>query len=65
MQSKGYFMELSVGKLIIILAIVLVVFGAGKIPHIMGDIGKGIRSLKEGLKGEEETKKLEDKDKNV
>ena len=64
-QSKGYFMELSVAKLLVILVIVLLIFGAGKIPQIMGDIGKGIRSLKEGLKGEEEVKKIEDKDKNV
>ena len=58
-------MELSVAKLLVILVIVLLIFGAGKIPQIMGDIGKGIRSLKEGLKGEEEVKKIEDKDKNV
>jgi len=45
------------GELILILAIVLVVFGAGRIPTIMGDLGKGIKSFKEGMKGEEEEKK--------
>lgn len=49
-------MELSMFKLLIILIIVFVIFGAGKLPQVMGDIGKGIRSLKEGLKGEEEKK---------
>jgi sec-independent protein translocase protein TatA len=46
-------MELSVLKILLILVIVFVVFGAGKLPSVMGDIGKGIRSLKEGLKGED------------
>ena len=45
-------MELSLFKIILILVIVFVVFGAGKLPGVMGDIGKGIRSLKEGLKGD-------------
>lgn len=47
-------MGLSVGHLALILLIVLLVFGAGKLPRVMGDMGKGIRSLREGLKGDEE-----------
>ncbi len=54
-------MELSMMKLILILVIVFVIFGAGKLPQVMGDVGKGIRSLKEGLKGDEEKKKDEPK----
>ncbi len=43
------------GELLLILLIALVLFGAGKIPKIMGDIGKGIKSLREGLRhGEKE-----------
>ncbi|HEU5047964.1 MAG TPA: twin-arginine translocase TatA/TatE family subunit [Rickettsiales bacterium] len=59
-------MELSVMKLLLILVIVLLVFGAGKLPRVMNDIGKGIRSLKEGLKGEDEQdpKKISNNDKN-
>lgn len=43
---------MSVGfwQLVLILAIVFVVFGAGKLPKVMGDLGKGIKSLKDGLK---------------
>ena len=38
---------------IIVLAIVLILFGGrGKISKIMGDVGKGIKSFKTGLKGE-------------
>ncbi|MEI7669312.1 MAG: twin-arginine translocase TatA/TatE family subunit [Pseudomonadota bacterium] len=66
-------MGLSIPHLLLILIIVFVLFGAGKLPKVMGDIGKGIKSLKEGLKGEneqkiEESKKItaeENKDKNV
>ncbi len=50
----------SIWHLIIILVIVLVLFGAGKLPRVMADVGKGIKSLKDGIKGEEE-KKTEDK----
>lgn len=53
---------LSLPHLLLVLAIILLLFGAGKIPRIMGDIGKGIRSLREGLKGDEDTKKIENKD---
>ncbi len=49
-------MGLSLGHLIIILVIVFVFFGAGKLPKVMGDIGKGVRSLKDGLKGDGEDK---------
>lgn len=65
-------MGIGVFKLLIILVIVFVIFGAGKLPQVMGDIGKGIRSLKEGLAGDdakkpEEPKQIaaDDKDKNV
>ncbi len=47
-------MGLSFGHIIIVLLIVLVLFGAGKLPAVMGDLGKGLRSFKDGLKGEEE-----------
>ncbi|MEI6730646.1 MAG: Sec-independent protein translocase subunit TatA, partial [Pseudomonadota bacterium] len=46
-------MGISVVKLLVILIIVFVIFGAGKLPQVMGDIGKGIKSLKDGLKGDE------------
>jgi sec-independent protein translocase protein TatA len=43
----------SIPELLIILAIVLVIFGAKKIPEIARGFGEGIRSFKEGMKGEE------------
>ena len=48
-------------ELIIILVIVLVIFGAGKLPKIMGDMGKGISSFKKSMKEEDEKQEKEDK----
>jgi sec-independent protein translocase protein TatA len=36
--------------LIIILIVVLLLFGRGKIPQLMGDVAKGIKSFKKGMK---------------
>ena len=54
-------MGIGIWELVLILAIVLLVFGAGKLPKVMGDVGKGIRSLKDSLKGDNEQKKIDDK----
>ena len=55
-------MGISLTNIIIILIIVLILFGAGKLPQVMGDIAKGIKSFKEGLKDEEENKIVSKKD---
>ena len=44
-------------QIVIILVIVLILFGAGKLPQIMGDLGKGLRNFKDGVKGGEDDKK--------
>lgn len=41
-------------ELIIILVIVLVLFGVGRIGRIGGELGKGISAFRRGLKEEEE-----------
>ena len=40
-------------ELIIILAIVVILFGVGRIGRIAGELGKGIRSFREGLQGDQ------------
>lgn len=40
--------------MIIILVIVMLVFGAGRISAVAGELGKGIRAFQEGLQGEEQ-----------
>ena len=37
-------------ELIIILVLVLIVFGAGKLPQVGGALGKGLRNFKAGIK---------------
>lgn len=49
-------MGIGLWQLIIILAVVLIVFGAGRLPNVMGDFGKGIRKFKEGLTGDAKDK---------
>jgi sec-independent protein translocase protein TatA len=41
-------------ELILILAVVLLIFGAKRIPEIMGGVGQGIKSLKKSLEQEDE-----------
>ena len=46
-------------QLIIVLVIVLLLFGRNKIPQLMGDIAKGIKSFKSGMKDEEKKDDIE------
>lgn len=55
-------MGMSIWHLLLILIVVFVVFGAGKLPRVMGDVGKGMRALREGLKSEDDNKSTEKKD---
>lgn len=41
-------------ELVIILVIVLLLFGAGRITKIAGELGGGIRAFRDGLKGDKE-----------
>jgi sec-independent protein translocase protein TatA len=38
----------------IVLLIVLLLFGAGKLPRVMGDFAKGIKAFKAGMKDEDD-----------
>lgn len=49
-------MGLSFWHLLLVLLVILILFGAGRLPKVMGDIGKGVRNLRDGLKGEEDKK---------
>ena len=49
-------------ELIIILVIVIVLFGVGRIGKIAGELGTGIKSFREGLKGDDEDNSSEEQD---
>lgn len=40
-------------EIFLILLVVLVIFGAGRLPTIMGDLAKGVKAFKSGLKDED------------
>lgn len=48
--------SLSIWHWLIVLAIVLLIFGRGKIPELMGDVAKGIRSFKAGMADDDDEK---------
>ncbi len=39
-------------ELLLILAVVLIVFGAGKLPDVLGQLGKGVRSFRDESQNE-------------
>ncbi len=47
-------------ELIIILVVVLIIFGAGKLPEVGGALGKGIKNFKSAVNEEEEQEKKSD-----
>ena len=55
-------MGIGAWQIVLILVIVLIIFGAGKLPKVMGDFGKGIKSFKTGLKEEENNASIQPKE---
>jgi sec-independent protein translocase protein TatA len=53
-------MGISIWHLLVVLAVVVIIFGVGKLPRVMGDLGKGIRNFKSGMDGKDgdDTKSL-------
>ncbi|WP_448204631.1 twin-arginine translocase TatA/TatE family subunit [Azospirillum sp. sgz302134] len=43
----------SVMHWVVVLLIVLLLFGAGKLPTVMGDLAKGVKAFKAGMKDDE------------
>lgn len=46
-------MGLSIWQILIIVAVVVLLFGAGKIPRLAKDLGSGVNAFKKGLKDSE------------
>jgi sec-independent protein translocase protein TatA len=53
---------LGTSELIIILILVLVIFGAGKLPQVGKSLGQGLRNFKDGMKDATGDKQDSDKD---
>jgi len=54
-------MGMSLSHLLIVLLIIFVLFGAGKLPQVMSELAKGFKAFKDGMKDDG---KDNDNDKN-
>jgi len=54
---------LGMPELIVILVIIVIIFGAGKLPEIGSGIGKGIKNFKKATRDEDENNKKIDEGK--
>ncbi len=46
--------QLGMGELLVVLIIVMLVFGAGRLPQIGEGLGKAVRNLKRGLQSDDD-----------
>ncbi len=47
-------------ELLVVLVIIILIFGVGRIANIGGELGKGINAFRKGLKSDEEEKPKEE-----
>jgi sec-independent protein translocase protein TatA len=50
-------MSVGIWQVVLILLIVLMLFGAGKLPKVMGDIAQGLKIFKAGIRENDEPEK--------
>ena len=55
-------MGISFWQIAIVVVLVVLLFGRGKISSLMGDVAKGIKSFKKGINDEDETKSINKSD---
>jgi sec-independent protein translocase protein TatA len=55
------FGRFGIWEIVLILVIILIIFGVGKLPQVGSALGKGIRAFKKGQTGEEEEAEEEEK----
>ncbi len=55
--QEELFMSVGFWQLILILLIILLLFGSGKLPQVMKELGQGLKNLKKELRDDEKTDK--------
>ena len=67
LMPLAFFQNVGLPELIVILFIILLLFGAKRLPEMMRSIGKGVKEFKKGVKegeeGEEEKESTRDEKK--
>lgn len=54
-----------ISELLLILFLVLILFGAGKLPVVMGELGRGLKAFRDGMNNKDESNlTTKDTDKN-
>ena len=43
-------MSIGIWQVVLVLLIVVILFGAGKLPKVMGDVAKGVKTFKAGMR---------------
>ena len=54
-QEREISMSLGPLQILLIVVVILLLFGAGKIPRLMGDVAKGVNAFKKGLKEDDQS----------
>ena len=57
-------MDISFWQIAIVVVLVVLLFGRGKISSLMGDVAKGIKSFKKGMSSDNEDQSKSDSDKD-
>ncbi len=54
-------MSIGFWQIILVVGLIVILFGAGRLPRIMGDVAKGVKSFKKGMNEEFDDKESSDK----
>ena len=55
-------MGISFWQILIVVALLVILFGRGKISELMGDVDKGVKSFKKGINDDDEPKSINKSD---
>ena len=55
-------MGISFWQILIVVALLVILFGRGKISELMGDVAKGVKSFKKGVNDDDEPKSINKSD---
>ena len=55
-------MGISLWHILIVVALLVILFGRGKISELMGDVAKGVKSFKKGINDDDEPKSINKSD---